>query len=83
MIRKLKTLSVTLFAVLALTAVSASAASAASAASYTASSYPTTATGESQKGNDVFTTEAGTVVCKAHFEGTLSAASSDLTGSAD
>src|SRR5690348_14844015 len=50
MTRKLKTLGVALFAVLALTAV---AASAASAASYTASSYPTTGTGESEVGNDV------------------------------
>jgi hypothetical protein len=54
-------------------------ASAASAASFTASSYPTTATGESAIGNDVFTTHGGTVECKAHFEGTLVEASSDLT----
>ena len=76
MTRKLKTLGVALFAVLALTAVSASAAS---AAEFTAASYPTTGTGESAKGNDVFTTEAGTVECKSHFAGTLTAANSDLT----
>jgi hypothetical protein len=76
MTRKLKTLGAALVAVFALTAVMASAAS---AAQYTSSVYPTTATGESPKGNDVFTTEAGTVECKAHFVGTLTAASSDLT----
>jgi hypothetical protein len=76
MTRKIKTLGVALVAVFALTAVMASAAS---AASYTATTYPTTATGESALGNDVFTTEAGAVECKAHFVGTLTAASSDLT----
>src|SRR6187397_3604907 len=76
MTRKFKTLGVALFAVLALTAV---AASAASAASYTASSYPTAGTGESAVGNDVFTTEGGTVECKSHYVATLSAASTDLT----
>jgi hypothetical protein len=68
MTRKLKMLGMAFVAVLALTAVSASAAS---AASYTASSYPTTGTGVSAIGNDTFTTEAGTVECASHFEGTL------------
>jgi hypothetical protein len=76
MTRKLKTLGVALVAVFALTAVMASAAS---AASYTSSTYPTTATATSAAGNDVFTTEGGTVECASHFVGTLSAASSSLT----
>jgi hypothetical protein len=76
MTRKLKMLGMAFVAVLALTAVSASAAS---AASYTASSYSTTGTGTSALGNDVFTTEAGKVECASHFEGTLTAASTDLT----
>jgi hypothetical protein len=76
MTRKIKMLGMALVAVLALTAV---AASAASAASYTASTYPTTATGESALGNDVFTTEAGKVECKSHFESTLKASSTDIT----
>jgi Flp pilus assembly protein TadG len=76
MTRKLKTLGVALFALLSLTAVMASAAS---AASFTSSTYPTTATGTSAVGNDVFTTEGGTVECATHYEGTLSAASSDWT----
>ena len=75
MIRNLKTLGVALCAVLALTAVVASAAS----ANYTASSYPTTGTGTSEIGNDVFKTEAGNVECKSHFEGTLAASSTSLT----
>ena len=76
MTRKLKTLGVALVAVFALTAVMASAAS---AASYTSSSYPTTATATSAAGNDVITTEGGSVECASHFEGTLSAASSEWT----
>jgi hypothetical protein len=76
MTRKLKMLGMALVAVLALTAVSASAAS---AGSYTASSYPSTGTGESALGNDVFTTEAGKVECKSHFEGTLKEKSADIT----
>jgi hypothetical protein len=76
MTRKLKTLGVALVAVFALTAVMASAAS---AASFTSSSYPTTATGESAIGNDVFTTEGGAVECKSHFGGTLTEASSEHT----
>ncbi len=76
MTRKIKTLGVALFAVLALTAVMASAAS---AASYTASSYPVTGTAISEVGNDVFTTEGGTVECKSHFHATLGGTSKDLT----
>jgi hypothetical protein len=75
MTRKLKTLGVALVAVFALTAVMASAAS---AASYTASSYPTTGTGTSAIGNDVFTTEGGAVECAAHFQAFLEAATSSL-----
>lgn len=78
MIRKFKTLGVALFAVLALTAVSASAAS---AASYTASAYPTTGTATSAVGNDTFKTEAGTVECAVHYQGTILEASETLTGS--
>jgi hypothetical protein len=76
MIRNLKTLGVALCAVLALSVVVASAAS---AANFTASSYSTTGTGESKLGNDTFTTEAGTVECKSHFQGTLAASSTTLT----
>jgi hypothetical protein len=76
MTHKLKMLGMALVAVLALTAISASAAS---AAKYTASTYPTTGTGESKLGNDVFTTEAGKVECKSHYSGTLKEASTDLT----
>jgi hypothetical protein len=74
--RNLKSLGVALVAVFALTAVMASAAS---AASYTTSSYPTTGTAESAVGNDVLTTEGGTVECKAHYAGTLTEESTDLT----
>ncbi len=76
MIRNFKVLGVALFAVLAFTAASASAAS---AANYTASSYPTTGTAASPLGNDVFTTEAGSLECVAHWQGALLGASSDLT----
>jgi len=76
MIRKFKTLGLALVAVLALSAVVASAAS---AANYTASSYPVTGTATSAVGNDIFTTEAGTVECAGHFEGTLTEASTSLT----
>jgi hypothetical protein len=76
MTRKLKTLGLAFVAVLALTAVSASAAS---AANYTASTYPTTGTGTSTLGNDVFTTEAGKVECASHFSGTLTKAAADIT----
>jgi len=77
MTRKLKTLSVALFAALALTAVMASAAVA--DGEYTAAEYSTTGTAESEIGNDVFETEGGTVECKSHFAATLSAPSSHLT----
>jgi hypothetical protein len=73
--RKLKTLGLALVAVLAMSAVVASAAS---AASFTAAKYPTTFTAESAKGNDTFKTEAGTVECKAHFAGSLAAASETI-----
>ena len=76
MIRKFKILSVAAFAVLA---VSALGASAAQASNFTASAYPTTVTAESAKGNDAFNTEAGTMECKSHFEGTLTEASETLT----
>jgi hypothetical protein len=76
MTRKIKMLGMALVAVLALTAV---AASAASAASYTASAYPTTATGEGALGNDVFTTEAGKLECKTHFEASMKEKRTDLT----
>jgi hypothetical protein len=77
MIRKFKTLGIAVVAVLALSAVVASAAS---AANFTASSYPTSATASSAKGNDDFKTEAGSVECKAHFHvGPLTAASETVT----
>jgi len=76
MIRSLKLLGA-LGAILVLTAAVASAAS---AAKYTASGYPTTATGESAVGNDVFKTEAGNSECKTHYEApSLTAASLTLT----
>jgi len=75
MICKFKTLGLAMVAVLAMSAFVASAAQ----AQYTASSYPTTVTAESALGNDVFTTEGGTVECASHFEGTLSEASKSLT----
>ena len=76
MIRKIKVLGLAAFAVLAVSAIGASAAH---ATKFTASGYPTTATGESAKGNDVFTTEAGNVECHSHFETTLTAASETAT----
>jgi hypothetical protein len=76
MIRKLKTLGVAAFAVLALSAVGASAAH---ATNFTASAYPTSFTGVSEKGNDTFATEAGNVECKSHFSGTETAASETVT----
>jgi hypothetical protein len=66
-------------AVVAVLAFAAFGASAASAAEYKASSYPTTATGESASGNDVFNTEAGKVECKANYSTTLTGASKTLT----
>jgi len=77
MIRTLKILGVAFAAMLALSAVMASAASAEK--SYTCSAYPCTGTGTSALGNDTFTTEAGTVECASHFEGTLAEASAHLT----
>ena len=73
---KLKTLGATIVAMLALTAVVDSAAA---ALSYRASSYPTTATAESAIGNDKIATEGGTVECKAHFQGTMFEARTQLT----
>ena len=75
MIRKFKTLGLAFVAVLAMSAVVASASQ---AANFTASSYPASFTTESAKGNDTFKTEAGTVECKAHFEGSLAAASESI-----
>ncbi len=77
MTHKLKMLGMALVAVLALIAVAVSAASAEK--SYIASSYPVTITASSALGNTVLHTEAGTLECQAHFEGTLTAPSSDLT----
>ena len=74
MIRKFKILSVAALAVLA---VSALGASGAQASKFTASSYPTTVTAESAKGNDVFHTEAGDMECKSHLEGTLAQEASE------
>jgi len=65
MIRNLKSLGLALVAVLAMSAVVASAAQA--VPQFTASSYPVTATGSNTKGNETFTTEAGTVQCDSHF----------------
>ncbi|HST70661.1 MAG TPA: hypothetical protein VLI94_13520 [Solirubrobacterales bacterium] len=76
MIRRFKMLGAALCALCSLCAVIASTAA---AVSYTASSYPTTLTGESAKGNDTITTEAGTIECKVHFEATLTEASTQLT----
>lgn len=76
MTHRLKTLGMALLACLALTSVSVSTAS---AASYTASTYPTTGTGESPVGNGTFISEAGTTECRTHFEATLGKASAELT----
>ena len=77
MIRNLKSLGLALVAVLAMSAVVASAAQA--VPSFTASAYPATGTGSNKAGSETFTTEAGTVQCDSHFEGTLTEASSTLT----
>jgi hypothetical protein len=58
--RTLKLLGVAVIAVLAMSAVVASAAN---ATNFTASSYPTAAISTSEKGNDDFKTEAGSVEC--------------------
>lgn len=73
---RLKVLGLVLFAAVSLSAVSASTAA---ALKYTASSYPVTGTAESALGNDTFTTEAGKLECKSHFEGTMGEAQSTLT----
>ena len=75
MIRKFKTLGLALVAVLAMSAVVASAAS----AQFTADKYPTTGTATSALGNDDYKTEAGSIECASHYEGTLNAASSTTT----
>jgi hypothetical protein len=77
MTRQLRVLGLALLAVLATSAVIASAAQA--VPQFTASSYPATATGSNTKGSESFTTEAGTVQCDSHFQGSLSAASSTFT----
>ena len=76
MIRRFKVLGLVLFVLVALFAVSASTAA---ALKYTASSYPVVGTAESALGNDTFTTEAGKLECKSHFEGVLGEAQSTLT----
>jgi len=76
MMRKIKVLGVALVAVLALTAVVASTAS---AAKFTAASYPAFLTASSSWNNETFITEAGTVECAGHFNGTLSASSESQT----
>jgi hypothetical protein len=60
----LKGLRAFLLALLAMGAL----APAAHATKFTASEYPTTSTAESAKGNDAFTTEAGSVECTGEFE---------------
>jgi hypothetical protein len=75
MIRKFKALGLAMVAVLALSAIGASTAQ----AQFTATSYPTTVTATSALGNDVITTEGGSVECASHFVGTLTEASNSLT----
>jgi hypothetical protein len=75
MIHKFKALGVAMVAVLAMSAVVASAAQ----AQFTANSYPTTVTGHSALGNDVFSVDGTSVECTGHFEGTLKEASTSLT----
>lgn len=74
--RMFRVLGSTLVAAAALTAVLTSTASA--TPSFTASAYPATFTGSNTKGA-FFTTEAGTVQCDSHVEGTLSAGSGTWT----
>jgi hypothetical protein len=78
MIRTLRILGVAFVAVLAFSAVAATTASAEGKITCTGG-YPCTLTGESALGNDTFTTEAGNVECKAHFDATLPEAVSNLT----
>lgn len=72
----LKTLGLLGLAVLALSMIGAATAT---AANYTANSYPATGTAESGAGNDVFTTEAGSLECNKHFQGSLNGATPTLT----
>jgi len=70
MSRNLKALGLALVACFAVSAVVASAASA-EAYSFKAETVPTTLTGNQHAGNDVFTTDTGTVSCNiATYEGT-------------
>jgi len=70
MSRNLKALGLALVASFAMSAVVASAASA-EAYSFKADTVPTTLTGNQHAGNDVFTTDTGTVSCNiATYEGT-------------
>ncbi|HST70743.1 MAG TPA: hypothetical protein VLI94_13940 [Solirubrobacterales bacterium] len=75
MIRKFKTLGLAMIAVLAMSAFVASTAQ----AQYTASSYPTSVGMYTALGNDVFTTEGGTVECQGTYGGHLNEASNSLT----
>lgn len=75
MIRNFKTLGGVVIAVLVLGAV---AASAVQASKFTASSYPTTVTATNPLGNSVMQTEAGSVECAEHWEGTLSEATETI-----
>jgi len=77
MIRKLETLGIAMIAVLAMSALAAPAAEA--VPSFTCSAYPCSATGDTVSQPEIFTTEAGTIECDGHFEGSLSAASSTMT----
>jgi hypothetical protein len=74
MAHKLKALGVGLLAMLSMGAV----ATASHAANFTASSYPAYLTSQSALGNDTIKTEAGTIECKSHFQGSLGSASSVL-----
>ena len=74
MFRKFKLLGLAMVALLAMSAFVASAAQ----AQFTANSYPTTGTATSSL-NDDFNTEAGSVECSAHFQGTLNEASTTFT----
>jgi len=74
----LKSLGLTIAAVMAMSAVMASTASA--TPQFTASAYPATVTGSNTKGSEVLTTEGGKVECDSHFVShSLAAASSTLT----
>jgi len=64
MIRRFKAVGLAVIVGLVMSAVLASAAQ---ATNFTASSYPTSATATSPKGNDDWKTEAGGIECKAHF----------------